>query len=70
MMLGELDKLTSADGVNYFLAWLLKAMSYVPVDVFVLISGYFLSTIHEIKVWKVFDIVLQCHVYSVSIYFI
>ncbi len=67
---GVLGKLTPADGVNYYLAWLLEALCYVAVNVFVLISGYFLSTVHDIKVGKALIMVLQCFVYSVGIYLI
>ena len=50
---GVLDKLSIKDGVKYYIAWLLEAFSYVAVNVFVIISGYYLSQKKEIKLGKV-----------------
>ncbi len=67
---GVLDSLTNCHGLRYYLAWLLEAFSYVAVNIFVIISGYFLSQSKTFKLGKVLIIILQCWIYSVSIYMI
>ncbi|MCR4900449.1 MAG: acyltransferase [Treponema sp.] len=67
---GVLDVLKNSHGLRYYVAWLLEAFSYVAVNVFVIISGYFLSQSKIFKPGKLLSIILQCWIYSIGIYMI
>lgn len=67
---GVLDSVVRSHGIRYYLAWLFEAFSYVAVNVFVIISGYFLSQSKTFNLGKLLIIILQCWIYSVGIYMI
>ena len=67
---GVLNSITRNNGLHYYLAWILEAFSLGAVNVFVLISGYYLSSKTSIKSVKIINIILQCIFYSITIYLI
>lgn len=55
--------------VNYYLVWILFGAAYIAVDVYVLISGYYLCE-KEFSWKKLLSIVVQTAVFSLVCYFI
>jgi surface polysaccharide O-acyltransferase-like enzyme len=65
---GILDS-TPPGSRNYFFVWSLEALSYIGVDGFVLISGYYLVS-SEFKMRKLLALIVQIVFTSAVIYFI
>ena len=61
--------MTDANFINEVLAWSLEALSYGAVNLYIMISGYFLinSAVRMEKVWK---LIVQVLFYSVGIFLI
>ncbi len=53
--------------VNTWMAWLLEAFAYVAVNVYVLISGYFLVTA-EFRIMRILKVWLQVFFYSAGVW--
>lgn len=65
---GILDNL-SANNFYYYIAWTLEGICFVAVNIYVLITGYFLCT-SKANLKKIILLWLQIVFYSISIYFI
>lgn len=65
---GVLNRLKIGTSTYYFL-WILEGISYVAVNIYVLISGYFLCK-SKFKFKKIVDLALEALFYSVLIYVI
>ncbi len=57
------------NGSVYYFSWTLEALCYCAVNVFVLISGYFLCERTSLKLEKVIDLLLLAFFYSSALYF-
>ena len=68
LMGGVLENVKISNGIQYYIAWLLESLCYVAVNVFVLISAYFLSESKTYKPGKAINLIIQCWFYSVPIY--
>lgn len=65
---GVLDNL-SLNNFNYYIVWILEGICFVAVNVYVLITGYFMYT-SNFKLKKLIILWLQILFYSASIYLI
>lgn len=63
---GLLPNMSLTMGINGYVAWILETLSNVAVNVYVLISGYFLVE-SEFKFRKVINLVLQVLFYTIVI---
>ena len=63
---GLLPDMSLNMGINGYVAWILETLSNVAVNVYVLISGYFLVE-SEFKFGKVINLVLQVFFYTIGI---
>lgn len=70
-LLGHGGVLSSAKlfSPNYYIVWILEGISFIAVNCYVLISGYFLIN-SEFKVKKLIFLLLEVLFYSVGIYFV
>ena len=64
---GILERVTTADGFHYYLVWTIEAICYVSVNIYVLISGYYLS-VKRFRVKRLLLIILETWFYSMAIY--
>lgn len=54
---------------TYYTAWILETVCFIAVDIYILISGYFLID-SKFKVKKIINLFLEVFFYSIVIYFI
>ena len=66
---GILESVTTDEGIYYYGVWLLEALCMISVNVYVLISGYYLLE-GKFRLKKVVFLALEVWIYSVSIYLI
>lgn len=66
---GLLESLTTYPSVNVWIAWFLESFSIVAVNLFMLISGYFLVD-SEFKVSRLLELVFQVLFYTLGTLFI
>lgn len=65
---GKLLELNN-NSITYYVAWFCEALSYVAVNIYVLISGYFTKST-KFKLNKILDLWIQAIVISASAYII
>lgn len=65
---GILDSINISDGKKYYFVWFLEVFSYIGVDGFVIISGFYLVT-SKFKISKLLTLFLQVTFISSAIYF-
>lgn len=68
MYQGDVLNTLSYGDKNYSLAWIIESVCYVSVNCYVLISGYYLCDVTEIKKSKILDVIIETVFYSVGIY--
>lgn len=66
---GILDNITLSFGIHYYVAWLIEALCFVSVNLYVLISGYFLVK-GKFSLKKIIVILAEMWFYSMGIYLI
>ena len=64
---GILDGVSRSNGVHYYLVWTVEAICYVSVNLYVLISGYYLS-VKQFRIKRLLLIILETWFYSMAIY--
>lgn len=54
--------------LNYYILYFLESIFVCAVDLFVLISGYFLANTNRRDAWKVIELITQVILFSIAIY--
>lgn len=67
-MLGGGMTYASEGGVNFYLLYLLESCFVCAVDLFMLISGYFLIESKSRNIWRVIELIVQVVVFNFGIY--
>ena len=60
----------SEGGINFYFLYFLESCCICAVDLFMLISGYFLVESKSRNVWRVLELIAQVMVFNVGIYIV